>query len=524
MLRRLLLLAACGLAACLPGACQSAPRPSAATSAGIDTLADAVARARATATSNTSADRAACTAATQRAAILWLAQTGGSTKPVTVHGGTGTFTLSASWPGSLLFDELVVAPSAKSDDSDGLLREGVGAPLLAHWKYSPERKVHHPLMSEAGYIVPVTATLDFRGSKVALCLHDPRLEQTVVIGGHCQTLAADFAAVDRWIQRELQTNKQLGMSGLSALRHSDEHLSKIGIFSLEPPSRDRIPVILVHGLMSRPLTWQHASSALSADPGIARRYQFYYFRYPTGVPVAYSAAKCREGLALLKRELDRAGNTAYRHNMVLIGHSMGGLVSKSQLQSSGDRVWIATMGAKPADLHLSKAQLDELRPMLEFEPNPDVSRVVFVCTPHRGSKLAMGFLGSIGRRLIKLPVTVLGTAISVLPSAAPSSPLAQQMSKGGSPSSIGNLSPESLYVKESMKLPLKPGLHIHSIIGNKKGLPLDDPKCSDGVVPYTSAHLNGVESELVVHSGHSAHERPETIAELRRILLLHLAR
>jgi hypothetical protein len=172
-------------------------------------------------------------------------------------------------------------------------------------------------------------------------------------------------------------------------------------------------------------------------------------------------------------------------------------------------------------LGLPRKDVEALRPLIEFEPNRDINRVVFVCTPHRGSKLAEGFVGAIGRKLIKLPFQALNLPGALLRAAPPTSPVVQQMSSRGVPSSIQNLSPESLYVKASNQLPFKPGLHIHSIIGNKKGLPLDDPKCSDGAVPYSSAHLDNVESELVVRSGHSAHENPEAIAELRRILYLH---
>lgn len=516
---RFLLLAACGLTAFLPAACQSpSSRPSAAV-AGTGTLSDALSRAHATATSSSGAERSAV----QQAAILWLAQTGGSRKPVAVPVGGRTFTLSVSWPESLLFDELLVPPPGKDDGTiPGLLREGAGAPLLARWKYSPERKARQPLIPEGGFIVAVTATLGFHGSRASLRLHDPRMEQTVVLGGHRQTLAADFGSVDRWILTTMKADKTLGMSPIKALRRSSEYLEKTGLFSLEPPSRDRIPVVFIHGLASRPLTWQRVFNELSTDQAIMRRYQFYYFRYPSGVPVIYSAAKCREGLALLKRELGRVGNTVYRDNIVLIGHSMGGLVSKSQVQSSGDRVWVSALGAEPQDLKLPKAEMDALRPMMEFTPNPDIRRVIFVCTPHRGAKMADGFLGSLGRRLIKLPFAVMGGALSLVAAATPASPVVQRMKAGRSPSSLENLAPSSLYVQEAMKLPISPAVHLHSIIGNRKGLPLTDPKCSDGAVPYSSAHLDSVDSELVVRSNHSAQERPETIAEIRRILLLHL--
>ena len=50
----------------------------------------------------------------------------------------------------------------------------------------------------------------------------------------------------------------------------------------------------------------------------------------------------------------------------------------------------------------------------------------------------------------------------------------------------------------------------------------DTPNSSDGVVAYWSSHLDGAQSTRIVPSGHSTHQNPEGIAEVRRILLLHL--
>jgi len=518
-MQKLLTLTGAALLALLPCSCRTPQTTAATQSAG--TLADALAAAQSTTAGNSAEARAAHAAATQRAAILGFAQTGGSLKPVTVQGSGRTWTLSASAPDNLLFDELLVPPPAKPGAEDSVIRAGAGAPLLARWKFTPERKAQHPFLSEGGYVTAVTATLDFNGSQARLRLHDPRFEQSVTLAGKRQTLAGDFSSLQRWILAAKKQDKTLGMSGLRAMRRSDKYLDKMGLIALEPPSRDRIPAVLIHGLMSEPLTWDRAYTVLSADPAVARRYQFYFFRYPTGVPVIYSAGKCREDLALLKRELNRIGNTVHRGRILLAGHSMGGLVTKTQVQSSSHEIWESAFGARPEDLNLPAEEVAKLRRLIEFQPNPDINRVVFICTPHRGSKLAEGFIGAIGRKLISLPLTMLKVPMTVFTGLPPASPLAGRLKEKGIPSSIENLSPESTYVKVSNRLPFKRGLHIHTIAGNKKGLPLDDPKCSDGVVPYRSAHLDGVDSELVVRSNHSAHEKPEAIAELRRILLRH---
>lgn len=520
---------AIGLAACsLPRQQQPASADRASQAASQTSLEAAIADAFQASQSGlqSEADQLAYSSAVQRAAELWAAQR----DEKTVSGSmtkAGGWNLAASWPSSLHFDELLPATTVEDRKMrKQVTRPGIGACMLARWRHTPERKKAHPFLSEGGYLAAVTAILDFpassRGSRQAvLRLHEPRTEETAMIRGRRQPLAADFSAASEFILQEAK-KKHLGMPGLGALRHSEKYLDKLGILALEPPSRDRIPLIFVHGLMSRPLTWHNAFNELNGDPVIRKNFQIFFFRYPTGVPVVYSSAKFRENLNRLHDELSRIGNHHASHHMMLIGHSMGGLVSKMQLASSGDRLWVNILGAKPADLGLSKAEYEEFRSLLEFHPNPHIDRVIFVCTPHRGSKLAEGIVGAIGRKLVSLPTRMLGSAFDLLQGEALQNSHLKQLLKRGIPSSIDNLSPESPFVKNSMQLPLKPGLHVHSIIGNKEGKPLADPKCSDGVVPYASAHLDGVESELVVRSDHGAHETEAGIAEMRRILLLHL--
>ena len=310
----------------------------------------------------------------------------------TCQADQATWNVKVAWPQSLQFDELIpVVPQKDRQLTRQVLREGVGTPFVAVWKQTPERKKSHPFLSEGGYMMPVTVTLEREAMKAGvrqavLRVHDPREEATVTINQRRHPLAADWSAVSEQIL--ISAKEQKVMPGLAAMRNSQKYLDKLGIISLEPPARGRIPVIFVHGLMSRPLTWHNAFNELGADPEIQKKYQMFFFRYPSGVPVIYSSAKFRQQLSLLQQEFHRVGNHSAERNMVLIGHSMGGLVSKLQVQSSGDRLWVNLFGAKPADLGLSKEEYDNFKQYLEFNPNPNISRVLFVCTPHRGSKLA----------------------------------------------------------------------------------------------------------------------------------------
>lgn len=470
--------------------------------------------------------RARYNAAVLRAAQAWMSISSDSSRTAAIacQSGDRAYTLKASWPSRLKFDELIPASTIKSRElKRRITRDGVGVPFVAWWKHNEERAKQEPFMNVGGYVSPVTATLSFSdaagGKRTAsLVLHDPRVQDTAIISGKTQTLAEDITSVGEFVL----SLKEVRMSGLGALLRSGNHLDKLGLISLEPPAPNRVPVILVHGLMSKPATWQNVVNELWSDPLLQKSCQFYFFRYPTGVPVIYSAAKLRERLGVLHDELKRSGDRTNYNRMVLIGHSMGGLVSKSQVQESGDRLWVNVFGATPDKLNLSKDEVKALRSYLEYKPNPYVSRVIFVATPHRGSSLASGTLGSIGNRLVNLPNHIMGDALNMLQGQAPERGPIADLLKQGVPTSIDNLSPKSKFVQTSINLPLRPGLHVHSIIGNKKQKPLNDPSCSDGFVPYTSAHLDGVESELIVPYGHSAHEHPMAVDEIRRILHEHV--
>jgi hypothetical protein len=436
----------------------------------------------------------------------------------------GAYQLQVVQPRELLFDKLVATDGIVSQSlRERIVHEGVGASFVAHWKYTDERKRTEPFLSRAGYVSPVTATLEFHPGgggerRARLVLHDPRRDRRIHLAGRRWPLHTDLSATGEYLMSE----RRDAMSGLGALLHSGENLDKLGLLALQRPSKDHVPVIFVHGLMSRPATWQNVLNQLGDDVELGSRYQAYLFRYPSGVPVLFSAAKLREQLSLLREELQGQGGGRETRQMVLIGHSMGGLVSKTQVQSSGDRLWVTVFGAPPDELGMSPEQIRLLRQYLEFDANPNVGRVIFIATPHRGSRVADSRLGMLGRRLVRLPVDMAGGAYEVLRGNAPTNGPLGRMLAHGVPNSVDNLSPHSPYVQHSLSLPVRPGLPVHSIIGNKKNLPLEDPRCTDGIVPYSSAHLEGVASELVVPYGHSAHEHPDSVREIVRILKLHL--
>ena len=192
---------------------------------------------------------------------------------------------------------------------------------------------------------------------------------------------------------------QLGLAQL----FSNQERIKSAVYLSEPYQTNKIPVVFVHGTFSSPVWWAEMVNTLRADPEIGRRYQFWYFIYNSGNPVAYSAVKLRQALSAKLTELDPEGKDTALQKMVVIGHSQGGLLSKLTATDTGDKIWEATITNRAALLKLSSAQQEIIRQYTVFKHLPFVRRVVFISTPHRGSYLASNFVRSLAYRFIRLP-------------------------------------------------------------------------------------------------------------------------
>ena len=287
------------------------------------------------------------------------------------------------------------------------------------------------------------------------------------------------------------------------------------LFFLNPYRPGKIPVVFVHGTASSPARWAEMANEFLGDPRIASRYQFWLFMYNTGNPVAFSAMYLREGLEKAVKELDPAGKDPTLRQMVVIGHSQGGLLTKMTVVESGSRFWDARFKVPFEQAKLPAETRDLLRRGMFIKPLPFVKRVVFIATPHRGSFLAENFLGKIARKLVSLPgaLTTMGKQLATL------KPAMAGETGWRIPTSIDNMDWSNPFLRTLASLPIAEGVKAHSIIAVKGDGPPE--KGNDGVVRYTSAHIQGVESELVVRSAHSCQSNPHTIEEVRRILYEH---
>ncbi|EWY36315.1 hypothetical protein N825_28645 [Skermanella stibiiresistens SB22] len=289
------------------------------------------------------------------------------------------------------------------------------------------------------------------------------------------------------------------------------------LVALEPYRSGRIPVVFVHGTASSPVRWAEMLNDLRSGPRIRDYYQFWFFAYETGNPVPYSALLLREALQNAIAALDPDGTDPSLHEMVVIGHSQGGLLAKMAAIDTGDRFWNAAFKKPPEELDVSPESREMLKSALFIKPFPSVKRLIFIATPHGGSYVAGDRISHYIASLVRLPGNILKATSEVGTLGIETSVLAGQAGFG----SIYGMTPGSLLVQMLARTPIAQGVKAHSIIAVRGDGPVETG--DDGVVDYRSAHIEGAESEYVVRSGHSTQSDPHTIEEVRRILLLHLA-
>jgi pimeloyl-ACP methyl ester carboxylesterase len=286
---------------------------------------------------------------------------------------------------------------------------------------------------------------------------------------------------------------------------------------VEPRQRGHIPVVFVHGTASNVSVWANMLNDLESDPVIRDHFQFFFFRYDSGQPILYSGMLLRRALSDAERAFHASGADPCLDEMVVIGHSQGGLLVKLTAIDSGDLFWRNLSDRPIEEAGLSNETRRLLEEAMFVEPLPFVSRVVFIATPQRGSYLAgPAFVRRLAQRLITMPTTVLRLGPELLGA----NKLRRTANLERLPTSIDNMSPGHPFIVTIAKIPVAPDVAAHSIIGVTGDGPVEEG--GDGVVKYASAHIDGVESELVVPYPHSMQSRPEVVSEVQRILHLHL--
>jgi triacylglycerol esterase/lipase EstA (alpha/beta hydrolase family) len=407
---------------------------------------------------------------------------------------------------------------------------GIGAPLTA--SVEPREGAHSDAYSLVVPNIKVPVTVFLRLEDITaglksgtvqghLDLHTIEKTTTVTINGNQIPLEFEqSSALAYTLEGSEMYNFELKglLSGDFSLPIKNVARFRDDLFFIAPYVPGRIPVVLVHGTASSPARWAEMVNELQNDPVLWGRYQFWLFTYNSGNPILYSGGILAEALRTVVEKLDPEGKDPALKKMVVIGHSQGGLLTRLMVTDSGTKFWDDISSMPFEQLQAKPETKTIIQRSMFYTPLPFVQRVVFIATPHQGSFVSGGLIGQLAGKLISLPFKVLNPVQEVLvqnPQA-----LAFRSMKD-IPRSTDNMNPKNQFIKTLATMPIATGVTAHSIIAVDNP---DDPKekWNDGLVAYRSAHLDGVASELIVYSGHSTQSEPQTIEEVRRILLENL--
>jgi hypothetical protein len=403
---------------------------------------------------------------------------------------------------------------------------GLGVPLIAVRRRnagdSPAEKYYPPGLSFAvtAFLRVDSNTTQENVHRCVLELYDPLLSTDIEVGNRLVPLEADISTPLAFFLDDPQFQET--DTATIALLNPGTNKGIKGLFMVEPYDPNRIPVVMVHGLWSSPTTWMEMFNDLRAFPELRRRYQFWFFQYPTGQPFWMSAAQMRDALAQMRNDLDPSHTNPNLDQMVLVGHSMGGLVSRMQTIDSGDRFWNLISYVPIEEIKASDDERSKLAKYFYFQANPSIRRVITLGTPHHGSIFADDYTRYFGRKLIKLPEMMKELTTKIVrenPGAFRNTELLTVTT------SIDSLAPDCPIFDALNAAQPHPGVIYHNVIG----VIAKDSFASyfageegDGVVGRQSAVFPGAVSEKIVPASHTeVHRYPLSVLEVRRILLEH---
>lgn len=397
-------------------------------------------------------------------------------------------------------------------------RDGLGSPLVVRkcnrTLLRPGDRFLAPNISfSATAILRPAADAEAGGPPAILELWNPHTTEAVLGPAGPEQMAADTSA--NFVFREL--NHGSIPTPLEMFMRPDDSREFEGLYFFEPYQPGKIPVVFVHGLMSCPRTWFEMANELRHDPEFNARYQIWVFDYATGRNFLGAAAGLRRALCEAESELAVYGEDPTRQQIVLIGHSMGGLVSKMQVTHSHDHLWNSIAQVPFDQVEMNDPVRQRFAEVLFFEPLPQVRRVIFVGTPHRGAALASRVCGRAGSALVHRG----HPERSMLRELVLKNPGVFRWSVCWRlPTSVDMLEPDHPLARAVDELPIDNSVMVHTIAGTghfTAGL-----ETGDGVVPLSSAVHSGAHTEMRIIAKHTEiHRTPAAVTEIRRILSEH---
>ncbi|MBR5889991.1 MAG: hypothetical protein IKY92_08110 [Akkermansia sp.] len=415
---------------------------------------------------------------------------------------------------AIAFEDVIPAADVPLDSLEERYTEpGLGVPMVG---IIPRVGSNHQFaVGSRGAVCMLTAVLRFTRAGKPELMHIPRYqENTIRVGRYKYQLAADWSAALEmyWNLTRIKKDRWLG------LLRPQEVRSTTGLFSIQPYNPDRIPVILTHGLASTACTFDNLVNRLVSDPVIRENYQFWYFNYPTGLAWTISAREYRQAIENLRREVDPERKNRNWDKLVVVGHSMGGLITHySQCEEPwnllrSSPIPLKLLQSEYRDKPFENAEFESLRKDYFFRP-VKAGLVVYMATPHRGAPLAQYYLVTALTKLVTLPKTLLEEAYNIATLQEDTMLLNPQEAYLWF-TSIHQLDPDSYSIRGLQGLKVR-NAQTHSIIGDRGCS--DCPRCSDGVVPYWSSHISWG-TQTIVPAGHSVQDSMDTAADMRKLL------
>lgn len=348
---------------------------------------------------------------------------------------------------------------------------------------------------------------------VVLTVYDPYREASVERHDETVPLAANFSAgYGIWLARS-------GFAGqsLRTLFGRARGIDSPRIYMMQPFDPDRRIIMMLHGLASSPEAWVNVANDIQGDEVLRQHFQVWQVYYPTNVPILVSLARIRRAAQETLQHFDPDGTSAASHGMVLIGHSMGGVLARLLVSTSDEELWTTVQdNYLPEGAELDRED-ERLNRLLRFSPMPQVERAIFIAAPHRGTPFASNRIARWAANLVRLPLALLSEFEDVMQGATNLDSEDKDRPMFHVPNSIEQLRESDPLIQATAQLPVSPSVCFHSIIARRRETgALEDS--DDGVVPYRSAHLAGARSEMVIVAGHSVQETPPAILEIRRIL------
>ncbi|MDR1494297.1 MAG: hypothetical protein LBT05_16505 [Planctomycetaceae bacterium] len=408
----------------------------------------------------------------------------------------------------------------QSDDSSGGNKESFVNNPISH--YYP----NHMALPATAFLRPNIRAI-YEGNheelQAELEFYDPLESDKTVVEGRFVPLETDLTTPLAYFlsNRIYMTVGKIGVLDPAKLLEELPGRNRpiVGLYMAQPYDPNKIPVVMVHGLFSLPLTWLEMLNALQNDPKLRDKYQFWFYLYPSGQPFWVSAAQMRRELREIRDAIDPRRAEPALDQMVLIGHSMGGLISLLQTVESGDQFWRLISKTPFEDIRGDAATKKAIQEWFFFRPNPSIKQVVTIATPFRGSKYSNEATQWLTRSVSAVPKQL---AHVLQTFSLEQRNKIDNFSLLNVANGVESLSPKSPFFEPLIEAPRAEWVEYHNIIGeiqrNYPTFGLKIPE-SDGVVRTSSAEADWASSKAIVPASHTkVHMHPNAILEVRRIL------